>query len=406
MVDRIAHPIRTAWVSGGGTGAQNYDEFADNGEIEKILRAQPASILAVDMPHCTPEARAEGRSFQDSLPAARARLQELKDEGRFREVDDVVVGYRISGATGTAYGVMCMVDTDQISTAADEPGRVIRNEDVFPEKVRERTALTETLGHLVSSVLLLQTRSGPQIEQLLEGLFRRLGRPDVSDTDQLDQRHEMWLLPEGPERERLLDLVSGVSGGELIVADGNHRSLSAQQAGLPRFLAVITTPESVHIRPYNRLVRDTGLGPAQLIQRLEAAGCTVDLWESDVLVPSRAGTVELYVGVGQRYSVTLPVPEAGTSVTDRLDHTIVERVIFGQVLGMEPGDERITYVGGDYPVEWLEAEVDQGRAELALLIAPVGVDDFVAVNLARLKMPRKSTWFTPKARTGLVLAEL
>jgi uncharacterized protein (DUF1015 family) len=28
------------------------------------------------------------------------------------------------------------------------------------------------------------------------------------------------------------------------------------------------------------------------------------------------------------------------------------------------------------------------------------------VNLARQKMPRKSTWFTPKARGGLVLADL
>ena len=48
--------------------------------------------------------------------------------------------------------------------------------------------------------------------------------------------------------------------------------------------------------------------------------------------------------------------------------------------------------------------MDAGRAELAVLIAPVTVDDFVAVNLARRRMPRKSTWFTPKARAGLVLA--
>jgi uncharacterized protein (DUF1015 family) len=50
--------------------------------------------------------------------------------------------------------------------------------------------------------------------------------------------------------------------------------------------------------------------------------------------------------------------------------------------------------------------VDAGRADLAVLIAPVTVDEFVEVNLARQKMPRKSTWFTPKARAGLVLADL
>ncbi len=53
-----------------------------------------------------------------------------------------------------------MVDTDQISTRADEPGLVIRNEDVFLEKVRERVALAEATGHLLSPVLLLQTARG------------------------------------------------------------------------------------------------------------------------------------------------------------------------------------------------------------------------------------------------------
>ena len=60
----------------------------------------------------------------------------------------------------------------------------------------------------------------------------------------------------------------------------------------------------------------------------------------------------------------------------------------------------------DYPAGWLRGEVDAGRAALAVLIAPVTVDDFVAVNLERHKLPRKSTWFTPKARGGLVLAQL
>jgi uncharacterized protein (DUF1015 family) len=82
----------------------------------------------------------------------------------------------------------------------------------------------------------------------------------------------------------------------------------------------------------------------------------------------------------------------------------VERIVFGKALGLEPGDKRITYVGGDYPSAWLRAEVDAERADLAVLIAPVAVDEFVAVNLARDKMPRKSTWFTPKARAGLVVA--
>jgi uncharacterized protein (DUF1015 family) len=112
----------------------------------------------------------------------------------------------------------------------------------------------------------------------------------------------------------------------------------------------------------------------------------------------------LYAG-GECHAVTLPVDPAAPAV-DNLDHAVVERLLLRGAFGLEPGDKRVVYVGGDYPASWLRAEVDAGRADAAILVAPVSVEDFVAVNLARQKLPRKSTWFTPKARAGLVLAEL
>jgi uncharacterized protein (DUF1015 family) len=138
--------------------------------------------------------------------------------------------------------------------------------------------------------------------------------------------------------------------------------------------------------------------------RLRTAGARVERVPGPPAVPARRGTIQLYAG-GQTFAVTIP-PAAGASLVDNLDHALVERVLLREVLGLDPGDKRLTYVGGDYPADWLRAEVDAGRAELAVLIAPVTVDEFIAVNLARQKMPRKSTWFTPKARAGLVLAQL
>jgi uncharacterized protein (DUF1015 family) len=141
---------------------------------------------------------------------------------------------------------------------------------------------------------------------------------------------------------------------------------------------------------------------ADFIPQLRAAGALVEELPRPAAIPAD-GTIELYAG-GRSYSVVLP--GSGADIVDNLDHALVERILLGKVLGLDPGDKRISYVGGDYPAEWLRGEVDAGRAELAVLIAPVTVDDFVAVNLARLKLPRKSTWFTPKARGGLVLAQL
>lgn len=385
----VAYPIAHAWLSTGGTGAQNYDEFADDAEITAIIAANPSSALAIEMPHRAPDN--VGRSFRDSLPDAVTRLQAAKDDNHYAAADDVVVLYRITAPDGSrAYGLWCMIATDQISTSADEPGAVIRNEDVFIEKVRERVALAEATQHLLSPVLLLQTAHGDALHTALAQASADAGRPVVTDIDPAGRSHEIWPVRAGTTRDRLLALAGG---GELVVADGNHRSLAAQTAGYPRFLAVVTTPGSVAIQPYNRLVSELPGG-------VSFTGTPLDAAE----VPASGGRVHLYTRDGA-WSVELPRDSDG-GVIDNLDHALVERRLFAETLGLDAGDKRITYVGGDYPASWLRAEVDAGRAELAVLIAPVTVEDFVAVNLARQKMPRKSTWFTPKARAGLVVAQL
>jgi uncharacterized protein (DUF1015 family) len=396
----VVHPISRAWITTGGTGAQNYDEFADDAEITAIIEANPSSALAIEMPHRAPGS--VGKAFLDCLPDAAERLAQARADGHYAPAEQVVVLYRIS-AVGepSAYGLWCLVETDQISTSADEPGLVIRNEDVFIAKVRERVALAEAVGTLLSPVLLLQTGRGDDLHAALAAAADAAGAPAATDVDQSGRTHAIWVVPAGAAQDELTALAGG---GDLVVADGNHRSLAAQTGGLQRFLAVVTTPASVAIQPYNRLVANLTVEPDELIARLVAAGATVEELPQPAEVPVTGGAIALYVA-GRSWGVALP-PAAATSVVDNLDHALVERILFGDVLGMEPGDKRISYVGGDYPAQWLRGEVDGGRAELAVLIAPVTVDDFVAVNLARQKLPRKSTWFTPKARGGLVLAQL
>jgi uncharacterized protein (DUF1015 family) len=392
----VVHPISRAWITTGGTGAQNYDEFADDAEITEIIAANPRSALAIEMPHRSPGS--VGKTFLEALPDAAARLAGERADGSYVPAEQVVVLYRITApGEPAAYGLWAMVDTDQISTSADEPGLVIRNEDVFIAKVRERVALAETLQTLLSPVLLLQTGRGTELHATLAAASDAAGEPAATDVDQSGRTHAIWVVPAGPLQDELTALAGG---GELIVADGNHRSLAAQTGGLPRFLAVVTTGDSVAVQPYNRLIGELPAGDFR--PALSAAGALVEELPRPAAIPAK-GTIELYAG-GRSYSVVLP--RAGGDPVDNLDHALVERILLGAVLGLDPGDKRISYVGGDYPADWLRAEVDAGRAELAVLIAPVTVDDFVAVNLARQKLPRKSTWFTPKARAGLVLAQL
>src|SRR5215475_8683838 len=112
----VVHRIARAWISTGGTGARNYDEFADDAEITEIVAANPESALAIEMPHRAPDSL--GKTFAAALPDAVTRLSRQKADGSYAPADDVVALYRISEPgrpEDAAYGIFAMVDTDQIS---------------------------------------------------------------------------------------------------------------------------------------------------------------------------------------------------------------------------------------------------------------------------------------------------
>ena len=110
----------------------------------------------------------------------------------------------------------------------------------------------------------------------------------------------------------------------------------------------------------------------------KAAGFGVHKVDGPVGIPAGRGTTRPSTPApGASYQVTLP--DADGSVVDKLDHTVVERAMFNDVLGMDAADKRIAYVGGDYGADWLRAEVDEGRAQAAIMIASVSTDDFVVI---------------------------
>jgi hypothetical protein len=61
-----------------------------------------------------------------------------------------------------------------------------------------------------------------------------------------------------------------------------------------------------------------------------------------------------------------------------------------------------------YAHDWRSAqtEVTEGRAQAALLLRPVTVDQISEWAHARRRMPPKSTYFYPKPRTGMVFRTL
>jgi uncharacterized protein (DUF1015 family) len=83
-----------------------------------------------------------------------------------------------------------------------------------------------------------------------------------------------------------------------------------------------------------------------------------------------------------------------------LDYTIARPLLAAHQLHAE---DAITYIrDADEAVR----QVRSGAADLAVLVNPTRVEQVAAVALAGERMPEKSTYFFPKAPTGLVFRPL
>ncbi|HEU5476066.1 MAG TPA: DUF1015 family protein [Actinophytocola sp.] len=339
------------------------DEFAEPERVGEVLARDPGArrgLLGVQHPH-----RVAGGDLAGALPGARRALTVLKGTA-YRRVDDFVAPYAVDGPDGSVVGVLGMVGLDG----------VVHGEDVYPAVVRERAAVISGLGCLTSAAMLVPVREGERVTATLRELIRSAGEPAVSTVDSGGRRHRVWVIKGGIE----------LGAGELLVADGNHRVAAARAAGLGSLLGLVTAGPRLRIGAFHRVVVGTGLDATALTAAWRRVGVTV-----------RAGD-----GPPARGRVVVDCPDATLVVdlprTGDVDHAVVENLLLDKALGLDPEGPNIRALP-----EGREPPTD---ADAVLRMAPVPLADVLAVYERGGRMPRKSTFFTPKPRSGLVLADL
>jgi hypothetical protein len=385
-------PIGQGWVVREGVPGPDVDEFAEPEQVIAALSvpgAAEGTLLAVQHPHRTPEARADGLGLTAALPIARTALDHLR-ANHYRPVTEVVAPYRVDGPDGSAVGLLCVVDPAAVG--ADGLTRVRHTEEVYPDVVAERAAMLVGLGCATSAAMLIPADDGQALTDLVEQACDELGDPAVSTMDSGGRWHRMWLLDKGERQDALLCAAQKQS---LLVADGNHRVAAAAVAGRGSLLALITGGPRLQVGPIHRVLVGTGLGVEEMARRWRAVGLDVRPTE-DRSPPTVPGTVVVLAGA-VALRVRLP-PADLQEPGPRIDHRVVEQLMVEQALGLDAeGPALRPLPGGRAP---------EADADAVLLLAPVPLADVFAVHTAGRRMPRKATYFTPKPRSGLLLAEI
>lgn len=406
-VTRALIPVDSA--AADRVSAPNYDEFQSDREVWDLLQQRPDCVLRITMAHChvpRPE-----DILPDGGPEALAHsveeMRRLIDSPLTREVAGMLWVYEIISPCRPRLrqiGLGGFGRTAEIRTEATPNGTIIRNEGIRQEKADGRAKLiTATQAYIGTVNLAVDDRSGEltrSLEQLADA------RPaDFVATDEAGNRHSVWVVTADKDIARLKQLLAAEPAA--YVADGNHRSAAAAMLKKEHFLAVFFPTARLHLEPYNRLLPANGRSLSDILSKAAAHFDVQNLGPRPSFRPERIHELGLYAA-GNWYRLTAkPAAFDMSDAAQSIDADIVHRHIVDGILSFtDARDKRINYVGGNKDSAYLKSRVDAGDYDLALSLAPVTMEQFVAVCHQGRFMPPKSTWFDPKIRSGLVMALL
>lgn len=398
------HPItpelvETAWAH--EVAAPAVDALAP-GELMALAGRQPWSVLhAIGV---APDGT--GMAFGDGDPD---HLERLRSAGAFRELGrPTLLLYRVEGGGHAQIGLV-----GDLEVADCRRGLVRRHEHTELAKEAALARYREQVGVDTSPVTVAYPPAG-RLDARLAQLERSLDPPRVSVTVADGTRHDIWSITDPDTVAALTADVRGL--GAVYLLDGHHRVAAAARHaeharradGTPgdpgRVLAALFPREQVRALDYRRVVHrpielDAGEVMAGVRERFDVTALTDGAAGAQ---PRRRGEMSLRLDGGW-YRLVPRAHLVPQELPGRLDEVVVQRHLLEAVLGItDPRtSSAISYVPGTVPLTELAERLDPG--DVVVAVHPLPLTELQAVADAGVALPPKTTYFTPKLATGLIV---
>jgi uncharacterized protein (DUF1015 family) len=373
--------------------APPYDVVSDS-DVDALLNRHPRNIVAIDVPR-----DADGPLRYEF---AAQRLEQWVADGTLeRDSTPTFTLYRMqfvdeAGAQRETVGVLGALEV--VDEGADG---VLPHERTTPKAKTDRLDLTRATNTNLSPVWGLSLTAG------LTDLLREPGEVVGQCRDEAGVVHTVERIA---DPQRVAEIGRAVAGHPVLIADGHHRyaisrtfrdevraSNDHRSPGAELTLTYVAelVADQLSIDAIHRLYH--GVTAAELLTLLSES---FDVAEAGPVTPAFAGEVV------ERGALCLVRPDGtGVWLTPRPAAFEGVRALDGALLehALRDHDIDVSYQHGvQHVVDILAA----ARASVAVLIRPTGIDEIRRTANERLLMPPKSTFFTPKLRTGLVLRPL
>ncbi|MGY5883321.1 DUF1015 domain-containing protein [Modestobacter lacusdianchii] len=380
---------------------------------DRLAAADPYNIVRLILPHVDPVEGQDGsRSARErrSASAAAATLQAWSQSGVLVR-DDAPAMWRYEMAGPAAEATTGWLGAVALPAAGSSA--VLPHEDTFAPAVAGRAALLAATDTDLEPIVLAHDPD-PEVAELTRTAVAGPPTLEVADPDGVV--HRLWRVT---DPGTLAGLTRALARTRAVIADGHHRFAAAcdhqAEGGAHGSVLALLTPMGaggLQVRAIHRVVPDLPLDAAV---RAAAAGfTTTELTPRDGDVDGtvrrwtlQEGPETFLLSDGDRVvelsapsaAMLAAVPEEAPAAWRRLDVVLAHAALLGR-LWQRPDDPASVLVAHDV-TEALRLAED--RAGVALLLRSPSPADVAAVARAGARMPRKSTLFVPKPRTGLVL---
>jgi uncharacterized protein (DUF1015 family) len=390
------------------------------------LSQSDRNVVAVDLPQVPPDSAGPDEVYRRAADL----LNGWKASGVLvREASPAIYVYEQAFSwAGKKYARMAMI----CGVRASPPGSDVKlHEHTYPGPKADRLKLAQHTRTQTSPILGFYRDSSGVVADLLAGAAAR--RPDLqAGLRGVEER--VWIVT---DCQVVADIVSVMRDKPVFVADGHHRYMTAlnyrdemiarehrsreDEVNFVMFALVEADNPGLLILPTHRIVR--GLKNGFKVARLAAAApefswrrCSVedaDLADVDAFLRRYgphaiafidADPAEIWIG---RLEDPKAMAAAAPDQIDpwrRLDVAILHKLIIDKALSPWRTDDLFIEYTSD--AAGVLAACNSGRGQLGICLRGTPLSAVEEVALACQSMPHKSTYFFPKAATGLVFKPL
>jgi uncharacterized protein (DUF1015 family) len=400
-----------------------------------LLARHPANAVRLDLPEVVPGEEPEERYRRAARTLAAWRADGTLHKDPTPSIYAYEQTYRVpgSGKERTQRGFFGRLRLELFGPGSG----VLPHERTLSAPKEDRYKLLRATSVNTSPVIgVYADPSGTSGEALAE-IASRPADTEVTDEDGV--RHRLWAVAaDGASAAAVRQLLDAAGRDPISIADGHHRyetalryrdERRANKTGetdpafdfvLMLFLEI--TGQRLTVLPTHRVVRDLGdRGVAALLEGADAlfdvqpVGDRADLaaaFASVDVTPGGKGRFGLWTRQGgavlhaRRDAFEPDLPEGGEALR-RLDVTLLQ-VALDRLCGIDAAAitaGRLAYTKSvTEALDWIDA--GREAADAAFLLDPTPVVSIAAVAADGDVMPQKSTYFYPKALTGLIINPL